>query len=64
MQLSSPDEYEGGDLEINIGSTPLKVKKQKGHIAIFPSFLLHRVSPVTKGLRKSLVWWVGGSQFR
>ena len=64
VQLSSPDEYEGGDLEIHLGSTPLKVKKQKGHIAVFPSFLLHRVTPVTKGLRKSLVWWVGGLQFR
>jgi PKHD-type hydroxylase len=64
IQLSSPDEYEGGDLEIHIGSTPLKVPKQKGSIIVFPSFLLHRVTPVTKGIRKSLVWWVGGSQFR
>lgn len=66
IQLSSPDEYEGGDLEIFNGTTldtPFIVPKTRGTICIFPSFLLHRVTPVTKGTRRSLVVWVGGSHF-
>jgi len=64
VQLSSPDEYEGGELQLKMGPEPTNIPKQKGFITVFPSFLLHRVTPVTKGLRKSLVWWVGGSQFK
>jgi PKHD-type hydroxylase len=71
LQLSDPSEYEGGDLEIWIPDPKTKKKdavttlsKQKGSIVVFPSYLWHRVTPVTKGIRKSLVWWVGGSPFR
>ena len=68
IQLSDPNEYEGGDLEIYWPHPEkgeiLKVPKEKGKIIIFPSYMWHRVTPVTKGIRKSLVWWVGGSQFR
>ena len=68
IQLSDPSEYEGGDLEISIPQPEenkiIKLPKEKGKIIIFPSYLYHRVTPVTKGIRKSLVWWVGGSQFR
>ena len=66
IQLSSPDEYEGGDLEIFNGTkldTPFIVPKTRGTICIFPSFLLHRVTPIIKGTRRSLVVWVGGSHF-
>lgn len=68
IQLSDPNEYEGGDLEIywphpEIGEVT-KIPKEKGKIIVFPSYLWHRVTPVTKGVRKSLVWWVGGSPFR
>ena len=38
--------------------------RQKGTIIIFPSFIRHRVTPVTKGVRKSLVVWVDGPRFR
>jgi PKHD-type hydroxylase len=38
--------------------------KQKGAAVLFPSFLLHRVTPVTRGTRKSLVLWVGGSPYK
>jgi len=68
IQLSDPSEYEGGDLEINIPDPEknniIKCPKEKGKIIIFPSYMWHRVTPVTKGVRKSLVWWVGGSPFR
>ena len=40
------------------------VEKEKGLVTIFPSYMLHRVTPVTKGIRKSLVLWVGGCQFK
>ena len=66
IQLSDPSEYEGGELQIqnyNTKNTISTIPKQKGLITIFPSYLLHRVTPITKGTRKSLVWWVGGSQF-
>lgn len=64
IQLSDPDEYEGGDLEILIGGDPIKLKKEKGTAFFFPSYVLHRVTPVTAGTRKSLVCWVSGPPFR
>jgi len=64
VQLSDPSEYEGGDLQIWSGGQFRTVPKLKGCTALFPSFLLHRVTPVTKGLRRTLVLWVGGSSYR
>lgn len=65
VQLSDPDDYEGGDLEIWSGAKqPVKAPREKGAVVMFPSYLLHRVTPVTKGVRKSLVLWVGGTNFR
>jgi len=64
LQLSDPSEYEGGDLEIFEGPTPTQVKKEKGLISAFPSFVLHRVTPVTKGTRKTLVVWLTGPRFK
>lgn len=64
VQLSDPSEYEGGDLEFNMGGTIITAPKEKGAVVMFPSYLLHRITPVTKGVRKSLVLWVGGSVFR
>jgi PKHD-type hydroxylase len=65
MQLSDPDEYEGGDLEFwTNGDEPERAKKQKGIIYVFPSYVLHRVTPVTKGTRKSLVVWAAGPKFK
>ena len=37
---------------------------KKGAAIIFPSFYLHRVTPVTSGIRKSFVLWVGGEPYR
>ena len=64
LQLSDPTEYEGGDLEIMTGSQPIPVRKRKGIIHAFPSYVLHRVTPVTKGIRRTLVVWVSGPRFR
>jgi PKHD-type hydroxylase len=65
VQLSDPADYEGGDLQIWAGGKePMIAPKEKGAVVMFPSYLMHRVTPVTKGVRKSLVLWVGGSTFR
>ena len=63
VQLSHPDEYEGGDLEFNLGNT-LSAPRLQGAAVVFPSFYLHRVTPVTKGTRKSFVLWVGGEPYK
>jgi PKHD-type hydroxylase len=61
-QISDPQDYEGCELTINnIGETVVGTK-QRGSIHLFPSFLLHQVSPITKGKRYALVIWVHGSE--
>ena len=57
LQLSSPEEYEGGVLQMNPGGNIIEVPQGLGTICFFPSFLLHRVTPLTSGIRKSLVMW-------
>jgi PKHD-type hydroxylase len=64
VQLSDPSEYEGGDLQFNIGGSIITAPRIQGAAVIFPSFFLHRVTPVTKGTRKSFVLWVGGEPFK
>tara|TARA_R110001592_G_scaffold332197_2_gene615439 strand:+ start:3458 stop:4090 length:633 start_codon:yes stop_codon:yes gene_type:complete len=64
VQLSDPSEYEGGNLELKPGEDAHHPSKTKGTVVVFPSYLLHRVTPVTKGLRKSLVLWSGGSSYK
>jgi len=62
IQLSNPDEYEGGNFEFSECENP--EFKNKGSILVFPSYLKHRVTPVTKGTRKSLVSWFFGPRWR
>jgi PKHD-type hydroxylase len=64
IQLSEPNEYEGGDLQIMTGSEYVTIPKGKGNVVVFPSFLLHRVVPLTSGNRKSLVLWIGGEHYK
>ena len=64
IQLSDPNTYEGGDLEFWVGREPDKAPREKSFAVLFPSYLMHRVTPITKGTRKSLVLWVGGDTFR
>eukprot|EP01052_Picozoa_sp_SAG31_P027802 SAG31_NODE_2633_length_5345_cov_70.416317_3_plen_392_part_00 len=58
VQLSTETEYEGGDLQIGCCSNMSKVQ---GTAVVFPSFQLHKVYPVTRGTRASLVAWVHGT---
>lgn len=65
VQLSDPSEYEGGDLQFQTGGEDYQVAdKKQGACIIFPSYLRHRVTPVTRGCRRSLVTWITGSPFR
>lgn len=64
VQLTDPSEYEGGNLEICTQAEPHVVRKQRGLVALFPSYVLHQVTPVVKGSRQSLVAWVSGPAFR
>ncbi|MDB5814909.1 MAG: hypothetical protein JWN23_2026 [Rhodocyclales bacterium] len=63
IQLSGPDEYDGGILEFANLSTGEQTR-QLGTAIFFPSYLLHHVSPVTRGVRRSLVVWGYGPAFR
>ena len=64
LQLSDPEDYDGGDLELHGGGSPGAVNRKKGLIVAFPSFRLHRVTPVVRGIRKTLTIWVSGPAFR
>lgn len=61
--LNDPSEYEGGDLELFLFKNPEKIEMKKNDIVFFPSSIPHRVTPVTKGKRISLVGWVVGPNF-
>ena len=68
--LNDPSEYEGGDLKIWYCKMDSEVKPalkidnlKAGTLVAFPSFLLHEVTPVTKGTRKSLVCWTLGQRW-
>ena len=60
--LSPENEFEGGDLELMSEGKVAKLKQ--GHAIFFASFIRHRVKPVIKGNRKSLVMWFGGTPFK
>jgi len=65
IQLTNPEEYEGGELKLYDGDEEGTVMdKAQGTLVIFPSYVLHEVMPVTKGERNSLVTWVTGKQFK
>jgi len=69
------DDYEGGEFEvatlsgakelpkINVMNLNKEDNLSKGSMVVFPSYIWHRVTPVTKGVRKSLVGWVVGKPF-
>lgn len=68
--LNDPSEYEGGllqfkkdELDYKDGEAPVLFEKQ-GSIIVFPSFLEHRVTPVTKGVRYTAVTWANGPSFK
>jgi PKHD-type hydroxylase len=64
VQLSEPQDYENGTLELQPDSNIRQTPRDQGTAILFPSFVLHRVTPVTKGTRWSLTLWSHGPAFR
>jgi len=72
VSLEDGDLYEGGNLEFDLRNREdsksvvltAKEARAKGSIIVFPSFVWHRVTPVTKGTRYSLVIWSIGNPFK
>ena len=73
VTLSDPEEYKGGELEFDFRNLDPDKKPNiracteilsKGSLVVFPSFVWHRVKPVTKGVRHSLVIWNLGYPFK
>ncbi len=62
--LSQPTDFEGGSLQVTNGSFPVEAMQQSGTVTVFPSFLLHRVTPVTAGRRLAAVAWIVGEPYR
>lgn len=64
LDLSTKEEYKGGDLQINLGSTISDVDSNVGTLTIFPTYLLHRVTPIMSGVKRSLIIRATGKSFR
>lgn len=71
VSLSDPKDYEGGDFQFQYRATDdpniiteVPVLKTQGTIIVFPSYIWHRVKPITKGTRYSLVGWIRGWPYR
>jgi len=64
LQLTDPSMYEGGNLQVMTAGEPINIRKQRGLVAVFPSYIVHQVTPVTQGSRQSLVAWITGPSFR
>ena len=56
--LSSPEEYDGGELVVDDAYGPHSVKLPAGHLAVYPSTSLHRVTPVTRRARIASCFWI------
>lgn len=64
VQLSEDEAYTGGALETMPDSAVRTAARTRGDALLFPSFVLHRVTPVTQGERYSLTIWAHGPAFR
>ena len=74
VQLSNPEDYEGGGFEqmylkkeidgtLDKHISTLEEVASRGSILVFPGYIYHRVLPVSKGVRKSLVGWATGKPY-
>ena len=61
LALNPESDYEGGEFKIH--HTPIDRRVDSGQMICFPSFKVHEVRPVTKGVRASIVWWAHGPDF-
>jgi PKHD-type hydroxylase len=64
IQLSDGANYQGCNLEVRGGNETDIAPRTRGAVVAFPSYVLHRVTPITSGVRKSLVVWAVGPEFK
>ena len=64
VQLSDPSGYIGSNLQVMSSGAPKSMPRDRGSVMIFPSWQVHRVTPLETGLRYSLVAWIWGEPFR
>jgi PKHD-type hydroxylase len=62
--LTEPQAYEGGKFQYKVGIDDQEIDQPRGRVVVFPSYTLHRVTPVTRGIRRSVVTWVSGPPFK
>jgi len=63
LQLSDSKDYQGGDIEFMGSKVNTKAMRQKGTIIVYPSFVPHRITKITKGIRHAIVGWIHGPTF-
>ena len=64
MQLSDGGDYKGCDLQARAGNLIDTAPRERGTIVAFPANVLHQVTPIESGVRRSLVTWAVGPEFR
>ncbi|MGD1808205.1 2OG-Fe(II) oxygenase [Dapis sp. BLCC M126] len=64
VELSEPNSYEGAELSLYVQENPKILPRSRGTMIMYPSFILHEVTPIIKGKRWALIGWVTGPQFR
>lgn len=65
LQLSNSSGYEGGDFEFrDVMNLDISRSKERGSLIMFPSIMYHRIKPLTKGTRYSIVSWINGPQWK
>ena len=62
--LSDPNEYVGGQLVMQYSKEDFKIEQKYGRMVVFPSFIMHKVTPIESGVRNSLVNWFSGPPIR
>lgn len=64
LMLTNDNEYDGGNLQVLLNEEPTDMPRQQGTMIMFPSYTLHRVTPITKGMRHTIACWVTGEPFK
>ena len=64
LQISDGASYDGCDLEVRMAHPVDVAARERGTLMAFRASALHRVTPITRGVRKSLVVWAAGPEFR
>ena len=64
LQLSDPSDYQGCDLQVRAGNQIDTAPRARGTLVAFPANVLHQVTPIRSGTRKTLVVWAVGPEFR